>query len=74
MKKRLFAKKTLAMTMAALMAAGMLAAAPRSKETTAAPAGDTTAAAADTTAAGGDAAAAEGTRRAGYHQVPLLGG
>ena len=62
MKKRLFAKKTLAMTMAALMAAGMLAGCSSgSKETTAAPAGDTTAAAADTTAAGGDAAAAEGT-------------
>ena len=65
MKKRLFAKKTLAMTMAALMAAGMLAGCSSgSKETTAAPAGDTAAAAADTTAAGGDAAPAEGTGEA----------
>lgn len=54
MKKRLFGKKTLAVTMAALMAAGMLAGCSSgSKETNAMPA--------DTTVAGGDATqAAEG--------------
>ena len=50
MKKRLFAKKTLAMTMAALMAAGMLA------------------------GCGGGQEAGTKAARAGYHQVPLLGG
>ena len=56
MKKRRFAKKMLAATMAALLAAGMLAGCSSgSKETTAAPAGDTNTASAETTAAGGDA-------------------
>lgn len=70
MKKELFAKKTLALAMAALMAAGALTGCSSGSKETAA-AGDTTAApAAGSGAAGSEAAGSEGSAVPG-RRLPL---